>query len=331
MDHLQRARKVAPRISALLLGLVATLVAPGAMAAGNSCAPGSYSGNGFDSPDPCVEADPGYYVSEAEATSQTKAPVGTYTDTKGSVAAKQVPVGYYQPLPGQTSYLPAPAGTYVSSAGQSAFTPAPAGKFVAGAGQTAASDCPTGSYSYGSATACRRITNGPITDPDHAVVGPVLSGVANTQMVGNTITFEFENTTTDTASPSNLTDLTLIDFVLGGTSASLFNVVAPSDRVLSKGEHATLTLQWLGGASQPFSISLTVKTDQNACFAGDTVLAAMCPAGFSTRGAEQTVSFGGISNAAVSTVPEPSTWAIAALGLGLAAVRRRRPAGALPA
>jgi hypothetical protein len=82
----------------------------------------------------CVDADPGHYVPEANATEQIACPPGMYqlasgatsclvaeaghfVDTTAAVAQTACSPGYYQPYSGQTSCLAAPLGRYVPTAG----------------------------------------------------------------------------------------------------------------------------------------------------------------------------------------------------------------------
>jgi hypothetical protein len=84
----------------------------------------------------CVDADPGYYVPEANATEQIACLPGTYQPTSGAtncivadpghfvdapaaVAQTICQPGFYQPFSGATSCLAAPLGRYVSTAGAS--------------------------------------------------------------------------------------------------------------------------------------------------------------------------------------------------------------------
>jgi hypothetical protein len=94
----------------------------------------------------CVDADPGYYVSEANATEQIPCLPGTYqpdsgatsclvaepghfVDTTATVAQTACSPGYYQPYSGQTSCLVAPLGTYVPTAGAISASFCSAGTF----------------------------------------------------------------------------------------------------------------------------------------------------------------------------------------------------------
>jgi hypothetical protein len=75
-----------------------------------ACLAGQYGGASTNYV--CVDADPGYYVPEANATEQ--------------IACS---AGYYQPDSGQTSCLAAPLGTYVATPGASFASPCSAGTF----------------------------------------------------------------------------------------------------------------------------------------------------------------------------------------------------------
>jgi hypothetical protein len=100
----------------------------------------------YDNGSGCVNADPGYYVPEANATEQSACLPGTYqpdsgqtsclvaepghfVDTTAAVAQTACSPGYYQPYSGQISCLAAPLGTYVPTAAAISATPCSAGTF----------------------------------------------------------------------------------------------------------------------------------------------------------------------------------------------------------
>jgi hypothetical protein len=102
-----------------------------------TCSPGSYF-NG----DACTLADPGYYVPEAGATSQTICPPGYYAPA-GSAAPIVCPAGYYAPE-GSAAPIVCPAGSY-APAGSGSPVLCPPG-YYAPEGSAAPTLCPGGSY-----------------------------------------------------------------------------------------------------------------------------------------------------------------------------------------
>jgi hypothetical protein len=109
-----------------------------------ACPAGQYGGESTNYV--CVDADPGHYVPEANATEQSTCLPGThqpdsgqtsclvaepghFVDATAAVAQTACSPGYYQPYSGQTSCLAAPLGTYVPTAGAISASPCSAGTF----------------------------------------------------------------------------------------------------------------------------------------------------------------------------------------------------------
>ncbi len=103
---------------------------------GTECPAGTYSSTGYDDPNPCTDADAGFYVDQ----------------------------------PGQTSETPCPPGTY-SDDGATSCTPADPGYYAAGYENTDQTACPAGSTSQAAAIGCMPTTTSACTYWDVLVDG----------------------------------------------------------------------------------------------------------------------------------------------------------------
>ncbi|MGD1050095.1 MAG: hypothetical protein ABR947_03390 [Solirubrobacteraceae bacterium] len=116
------------------------------------CSAGSWSATGYM---PCQLADPGYFVSGTQATSESPCAAGTYSSSSGATACTNTPAGTF--IASMGAIAPGGsclAGTY-SAAGASACTNTPAGTFIPGNGATGpGSSCLAGTYSAAGASAC---------------------------------------------------------------------------------------------------------------------------------------------------------------------------------
>ena len=116
------------------------------------CSAGSWSATGYM---PCQLADPGYFVSGTQATSESPCAAGTYSSSSGATACTNTPAGTF--IASMGAIAPGgscSAGTY-SAAGASACTNTPAGTFIPGNGATGpGSSCLAGTYSAAGASAC---------------------------------------------------------------------------------------------------------------------------------------------------------------------------------
>ena len=220
-----------------------------------------------------ILAPVGSYVPTAGASAATLAEPGRYVALEGQVAAQLAPLGKYVPNAGMSAALDAPVGTFVAQAGASAPTQASPGTYVPFAGSTSAIVCDSGTWAYGGASACR------ITDELYAGSNGVSprfgssSGPGNgpaiplgTLAPGQTFGIDVMNTSTDIATPSNLTGLTLLGALLGGTDAGLFDLLGFSPgALLLPGDDLSLMLRANPGVGPgPFSVMLTFQTDQFA-------------------------------------------------------------------
>ena len=100
----------------------------------------------YDNGSGCVDADPGYYVDVAGATSETPCPVGYYQDQAGETSCKPAPAGSYVSTTGAASATLCLVGTYQDQIGATSCNPAPAGSYVSTTGATLATLCPVGTY-----------------------------------------------------------------------------------------------------------------------------------------------------------------------------------------
>jgi hypothetical protein len=153
------------------------------------CEPGTYQ-------DPsglavCIEAPPGSYADDPNATSATVCPAGTYQPASGQASCIDAAGGHYVQDEGSTSQIPCPAGTYNPSvgatsnsecilvtsgqyseegasssvdclpgtyqpySGQSSCLSADTGQFVASSGSPSQTLCPPGTYQpYSGQSSC---------------------------------------------------------------------------------------------------------------------------------------------------------------------------------
>ena len=115
------------------------------------CAAGSYE----DAGGYCLPADPGYFVPDADSSSETVCPVGTYSPDAGSTACTPADPGYYVDVPGQSAEDECPAGLYNTGTGNRLCFPADVGYFVPDAGSSTETQCPDGTFSAApQATTC---------------------------------------------------------------------------------------------------------------------------------------------------------------------------------
>ena len=114
-----------------------------------TCEPGSYGTT------TCVEAEPGFHVPTAGATSQTPCDAGTYSDTAGAVSCTDASPGYFVALSQSSAQEACPAGHYSANAAATECTPATKGHFVGSAAQSSQAQCVAGTYSSSTAsTSC---------------------------------------------------------------------------------------------------------------------------------------------------------------------------------
>ena len=265
--------KFAPNagMSAALDAPAGTYVADAGATAPTQAAPGTYvSTTGASA---ATLAPAGSYVPNSGASAATLAEPGRYVALEGQVAAQLAPLGKYVPNAGMSAALDAPVGTFVAQAGASAPTQASPGTYVPFAGSTSAIVCDSGTWAYGGASACR-ITNelyagsngvsprfGSRYGPGNGPAIPL-----GTLVPGQTFGIDVMNISTDIATPSNLTGLTLLGALLGGTDAGLFDLLGFSPgALLLPGDDLSLMLRANPGVGPgPFSVMLTFQTDQFA-------------------------------------------------------------------
>jgi len=265
--------KFAPNagMSAALDAPVGTYVAVAGASVPTQAAPGTYvptTGASVATPAPV-----GSYVPTAGASAATLAEPGRYVALEGQVAAQLAPLGKYAPNAGMSAALDAPVGTFVNQSGAIAPTQAPPGTYVPFAGSTSALVCDSGTWAYGGASACR------ITDELYAGSNGVSPRFGSSYGPGNgpaiplgtlapgqAFGIDVMNTSTDAATPANLTGLTLLSALLGGPDAGLFDLLGFSPgALLLPGDDLSLMLRANPGVGPgPFSVMLTFQTDQFA-------------------------------------------------------------------
>ena len=137
----------------------------------NICAAGTYD-NGSN----CVNADPGYYVDFAGATSQTPCNIGFYQPVSGATSCFPAVPGKYAPSTGMIVATDCALGSYQPNAGSSSCILASPGYFVDTIGAVAQSLCPVGYTSLDGAAFCSPIDNlsptaSPIQSPAANIAG----------------------------------------------------------------------------------------------------------------------------------------------------------------
>lgn len=120
------------------------------------CGAGTYSATGNE---PCVDADPGYFVATEGAEAQTACPVGSYSSVTGAEACEPAPAGSYVDTVAATGSLLCPAGSYSATVGSASCTLAAPGFFVPAIGASSQTACPSGFGSDAGATACYPLDN----------------------------------------------------------------------------------------------------------------------------------------------------------------------------
>lgn len=213
---------------------------------------------------------------------------------------------------GASAATKASPGSFVAAAGSSSQTPAAAGFYASGAGAIAEIVCPGGpggSFSYGAASACRA---GSFTGFD--TVGPEFATSLGSKTSidldgsGNPLVFSIRNDTNDVASQPELTDLTLLSYLITGSDAPLFSLSGfTPGMVLHMGDFADLSISFAPGSPGSYSAMLTFLTDQGASFAS----------------AGQSFSFL-LTGTYATPAPAPASLGLIGTALaGLAALRRR--------
>jgi len=106
-----------PQNHRTLFAVAAMLSFAGSSAYAAQCLPGTFSSNGQDTPTPCTQATPGYFVPGSGATSPFVARPGHYVSTFGATSQTQATPGHYVSDTGATSQIEARPGFYVPDAG----------------------------------------------------------------------------------------------------------------------------------------------------------------------------------------------------------------------
>jgi len=106
----------------------------------------SYSVEMWSLPD----CEPGTYQDPSGLAMCIEAPPGSYADDPNATSATVCPAGTYQPASGQASCIDAAGGHYVQDEGSTSQTPCPAGTYNPSVGATSVDECivtPAGGYS----------------------------------------------------------------------------------------------------------------------------------------------------------------------------------------
>ena len=308
----------------------ATHAAPGSYVAtsGASAATLAQPGNyvGMSGATAATQAAPGSYVATPGASAPTPAPAGSYVSMSGATAATQAAPGSYVATPGASAATLAQPGSYVGVSGATAATQAPPGYYAPMAGGVTALSCPSGTNSYGTASACRIVSGSyvggapgvtPLLNSNFGTGG---SHDVGTLGAGDTFNFAVANASTDSATPSDLTTLTLLDVLLGGDDDPYFALTG-----FTPGMTLTVASGWFpfqlqaqtGLPADAFSFTLTLSTDQYA--------------DYGSAGRQFTYTFTGVGATTGNDVPEPGSLALVLGALGAAALggrmRARRRAG----
>jgi len=164
MSHRSRTVLIAlggALITVVLFVLLGTFGGEARAAEAPTCTAGDYLKDGV-----CVPADPGHFVADGGAVTQTRCAVGRYQDEPGQTSCKVIPLGSGgaggQPDgTGSTSVALCEAGTFRGAADTTGCTAASVGYFVATAGAQSATICPVGQYQDTTGqTACKQVPAG---------------------------------------------------------------------------------------------------------------------------------------------------------------------------
>jgi hypothetical protein len=132
----------------------------------------------YDNGSGCVDADPGYYVPDAGATSQIPCLAGYYQDQAGATSCKPASAGSYVSTTGATSATFCPAGKYQPYVGQTSCIPADPGYYVPGSGAIEQLMCEVGYTSDAGAVECYKINTAPTANASGPYLGAVNTSIA---------------------------------------------------------------------------------------------------------------------------------------------------------
>jgi hypothetical protein len=214
------------------------------------CAAGQYD-NGTG----CVDADPGYYVDVAGATSETPCPVGYYQDQAGAISCKPAPAGSYVSATGATTATLCPAGKYQPDAGQTSCIPADPGYYVPVSGAIEQIMCPVGYTSEAGATECTAVN----VYNFEGFASPVDNSMLNVAKAGQSIPLKWRVTDANGIPVANLSAADMIVSV----SSLACNLGATADAVEEYASGSS-GLQNLGDGYYQYNWK-TPKSYKNSC------------------------------------------------------------------
>ncbi len=112
-----------------------------------ACTAGTYNPNtASTSSSECTDTDVGYYTSSSGSASQTACTAGTYQPNTGQTSCLDADAGYYVSMTSATSQTACAAGTYQPSTGQASCIDSSAGYYVATTAATSQVACAAGTY-----------------------------------------------------------------------------------------------------------------------------------------------------------------------------------------
>lgn len=114
----------------------------------------------YDNGSSCVDADPGHYVPEANATGQIACPLGMYQPASGATSCFVAEPGHFVDTIAAVTQTACSPGFYQPNLGATSCLATAPGYYVPGPAATAQLACPAGTTSAAVATECTPIPTG---------------------------------------------------------------------------------------------------------------------------------------------------------------------------